>query len=162
MLLTTFYAAQRELIMTTPYFVPDEAMVTALLSAAYRGVDVTIVLPAKVNHVLIQLASHAILDELIEAGVRVAFFTEGLLHTKTVTIDDEIALIGSVNMDMRSFWLNFEVTLFVYDRAFTERLRRLQQAYYPKCEFVDRAAWQQRSFSRRLAENTALLLGPIL
>ena len=110
-LLGAIYAARRELVMTTPYFVPDESLVMALMSAALRGVEVTLVVPARVDSRLARLASQPHKGELLEAGVRIAEFQGGLLHTKSVTVDGELSLFGSLNLDPRSLILNFEITL---------------------------------------------------
>jgi cardiolipin synthase len=129
LLLTTIYAARRELVMTTPYFVPGEAVLTALLSAALRGVEVTLIVPARNDSVLVRYASVAHFDDLLSAGANIALFKGGLLHTKSLTLDGAISVFGSVNRDMRSLWLDFEISLFVYDAAFTRQLGALQQIY---------------------------------
>lgn len=162
MLLTTIYAARSELLITTPYFVPDDAMLTALISASERGVDVTLVLPKRVDSHLVRLASRANFGRLLAAGVRVAEFREGLLHSKTITVDGRLALIGSVNLDMRSFWLNFEITLFAYDVPFVTRLRAVQLGYRERSDLVDASSWEDRPFPVRLLESTVRLLGPVL
>lgn len=161
-LLMTIYAARQELVLTTPYFVPDEALLTALVAAAGRGVDVTIIVPASVDSRLVRLASQAHKGDLIAAGVRVVLFDGGLLHTKSITVDGEFSLFGSLNLDPRSLFLNFEITLCVYDRQYTSELRRMQQAYIDQSEVMDLAEWQSRSGPVRFAENTARLLGPLL
>ena len=161
-LLTAIYAARRELILTSPYFVPDEALLTALISAARRGVEVTVVVPAKVDSVLVRYASQAHKGDLISAGVRVMLFHGGLLHTKSIMVDGEFSLFGSLNLDPRSLYLNFEITLAVYDVEFTQCLRRLQQSYLERSTPMDLAEWESRSGPIRLIENTARLLGPLL
>lgn len=162
LLLTTIYSARRELVLTSPYFVPDSAILAALKSAAQRGVEVTVIVPSKSDSRLVKYASRARYSELARNGVRIMTFSEGLLHAKTITVDREYSLIGSVNLDMRSFWLNFELTLFVYNRNFTERLRALQENYIQRAELLDTPLFAKRSFFSRLKENTALLLGPLL
>jgi cardiolipin synthase len=162
LLLTTIYAARRELILTTPYFVPDNAILAALKSAARRGVSVTVIVPYKNDSKLVHYASNAMYDDLIEAGVKIMLFTEGLLHSKTITIDNDFCLFGSVNLDMRSFWLNFEITLFIYDHKFTSKLRNLQQEYISGAHPVDHDLYQRRSLGQRFKENVALLVGPLL
>jgi cardiolipin synthase len=161
-LLTAIYAARKELVLTTPYFVPDESLNSALLTAAGRGVDVTIVVPARVDSRLVRLASQAYKGDLISAGVRVALFHGGLLHTKSITVDEEFSLVGSLNLDPRSLYLNFEITLAVYDRGFTSELRRLQQSYVDRSEMMDLVKWNSRSRLLRFAENAARLLSPLL
>lgn len=160
--LAAIYAARRELVMTTPYFVPDESVLAGLVSAAHRGVEVTVVLPQRNDHPIVQLASRATFDDLLAEGVRIARFPGGLLHSKTMVIDQEIGFIGSVNMDMRSFWLNFEITLFVYDQTFAAQLRAMQDRYLDRARFVAREQWRRRSAATRFAESTARLFGPVL
>jgi cardiolipin synthase len=160
--LMAIYAARSEIVITTPYFVPGESLLLALVSAAQRGVQVTLVLPAKNDSRLVGLASQAFKGDLIQAGVRVALFDAGLLHTKSISVDGEFSFFGSLNLDPRSFFLNFEITLCVYDREFTEQLRALQQGYIEKSKWMELAAWQDRSLPQRFAENTARLLGPLL
>jgi len=162
LLLTTIYAARRELVLTTPYFVPDNAILAALKSAAQRGVEVTVIVPAKNDSRLVHYASRARYDDLARAGVRIMDFSGGLLHTKTITVDGDFCLFGSVNLDMRSFWLNFEMTLFIYDQDFTAQIRALQQHYLTQASLHDNDAFQTRSFGQRLLENIALLVGPLL
>lgn len=162
LLLTTIYAARRELILTTPYFVPDSAILAALKSAAQRGVEVTVIVPEKNDSRLVHYASRARYEVLTQSGVHIATFAGGLLHTKTITVDGDFCLFGSVNLDMRSFWLNFEMTLFVYDREFTAQVRELQQSYLRMAAPRDLESFQNRPFHERLMENIALLVGPLL
>jgi cardiolipin synthase len=162
LLLSIFYAARRELIVTTPYFVPDDSLLTALISAAHRGVAVTIVLPEKNDSRLVDYASRAVFEDLLDAGVTIAAFRGGLLHTKSVTVDGEFCLFGSVNLDMRSLWLNFEISLLVYNRDVTTQIRELQSGYIGDSDLLDLSGWRQRPFSRRLLENVTHLAAPLL
>ena len=162
LLLTTIYAARKELVLTTPYFIPDEPLLAALKAAAQRGVDVRIIIPAKNDSRLVDYASRAHFEDLVGAGVRILLFTGGLLHSKTITVDRDFALVGSVNLDMRSFWLNFEATLFIYNRDFTGELRQLQRSYEEQSLRLDIATISQRSRIERFKENLALLIGPLL
>lgn len=162
LLLTAIYGARRELVMTTPYFVPDESLLTAIVSAALRGVDVTLIIPAHNDSLMVRYAGAAHLDELMDAGVRIQRFEGGLLHTKSLAIDGALSIFGSVNLDMRSLWLNFEISLFVYDRAFTERLRALQDDYLRSSSALNLTTWRQRPRSRRFVENAFRLFGPLL
>jgi cardiolipin synthase len=161
-LLTAIYSARTELVLSTPYFVPDESILTALLTAALRGVAVTIVVPAKNDSLLVRHASVAHFDELLAAGVRIALFEGGLLHTKSLTIDGELSLFGSVNLDMRSLWLNFEISLLIYDPDFTNKLRSLQASYLQGSRFVESEEWRHRSLRSRVLANTCRLLSPLL
>ena len=162
LLLTAMFEASEELVITTPYFVPDESILTALISAATRGVAVTLIVPERNDSVLVRYASAAHLDELMVAGVRVARFRDGLLHTKSITVDGAFSVFGSVNLDMRSFWLNFEISLFVYDTEFTTRLRALQQCYLERSKDLDLDTWRKRSRRQRLAEDALRLASPLL
>ncbi len=161
-LVAAVYAAQRELILTTPYFVPNEALMTALETAARRGVAVTLILPARVDSFLVRYATGAFQHDLLDAGIRVARFKGGLLHTKSVSIDGEISLFGSLNLDERSFYLNFEITLAVYDRAFTSELRKLQHQYLADCSDLTDTDLAKRRYHERFIENLARLFGPVL
>lgn len=162
LLLAAIYSARRELVMTTPYFVPDDSILTALLSAALRDVAVTLIVPARNDSVLVRYASVAHFDDLLAAGATIARFRGGLLHTKSLTVDGETSVFGSVNLDMRSLWLNFEISLFVYDRGFTRRLAALQATYLRDSDRLELAAWRRRPAARRFAENALRLLGPLL
>lgn len=161
-MLALIYAADRELIITTPYFVPDEATRTALCIAARRGVRTTIVVPASPDARLVAAASRAFFQELLDAGVRIRQFNKGLLHAKTITIDGEYAVITSVNMDMRSFFLNFESTVVVYDRRFAEELRRVQHDYMVSAPEVSSGEWSHRPRLHQFVDNLAQLAAPLL
>ena len=161
-LVTAIYSAQRELVLTTPYFVPSEALRMALESAARRGVKVILIVPAKVDSLLVRYASQAFQGDLLRAGVRIARFRGGLLHTKSVTVDGRMSLFGSLNLDPRSFRLNFEISLAIYDRQFTAQLRALQQQYLDQSELINLDLWHDRRYRQRIAENVARLFGPLL
>ena len=154
--------ACRRIVLTTPYFVPDPALALALQNAAMRGVEVIIILPAVNDSKLVTYASRAFFDELLAAGAQVLQFEGGLLHTKSVTIDDSFALFGTVNLDMRSLHLNFELMLVVYDSGFNAALLALQRSYARNARALDPAAWQARPARERLLEGVASLVAPIL
>jgi cardiolipin synthase len=162
LLLTTIYAARRELVMTTPYFIPDEPLLAALKAAAQRGVNVKIIIPQKNDSLLVKYASRARYQELADSGVQIFLFHGGLLHSKTITVDRDFSLFGSVNLDMRSFWLNFETTLFVYCKLFTEELFALQQEYLNQSILLDIDLFAQRGTFEKFKENTVLLVSPLL
>ena len=161
-LLTAVYAAREELILTTPYFLPSEALSLALIAAARRGVKVVLIVPRRIDSKLVRYASAAFKGELLEAGVKIALFNDGLLHTKSITVDGLYCLFGSVNLDPRSFRLNFEILLAMYDRKFTEELRELQQHYLDHSELMDLETFRQRPRLQQAAENVARLAGPLL
>ena len=111
---------------------------------------------------MVRYASQAYYPMLLKAGVKIALFKEGLLHAKTMTIDDKLSLFGTVNMDMRSFFLNLEVSLAIYDEAITQMILQQQQAYLAKSEYVTVKAWKMRSKWWSLVENSVRLVGPLL
>jgi cardiolipin synthase len=162
LLLMSIYSAQREIVMTTPYFVPDEAVSTALLTAAEGGVKVTVIMPQHNDSRLVHYTCRSYFDDMLAAGIRIFGFKGGLLHTKSVVIDRHVALFGSVNLDVRSFWLDFEVTLGVYDPDFAKRLSALHDKYIEKSTLVNLPTWRQRSGRERFVENLARLASPLL
>jgi cardiolipin synthase A/B len=162
MLLMMLYAARRRVVVTTPYFVPDEAMLRALRSAAARGVDVTLIVPAKVDSLLVRHASRSYYEDLMAVGAHIQCYGGGLLHTKSVVVDERITMFGTANLDMRSLWLNYEVSLFVYDAAFGTSIHALQEQYLRKCTPIDPAAWRRRPLPGRLVDNLARLFSPLL
>lgn len=161
-LLMSLYSAREEIVMSTPYFVPDEAVTTALLTAAGRGIRVTIILPARNDSRLVHYTSRSYFEEMLAAGIRIFAYTGGLLHTKSVVIDREVALFGSVNLDFRSFWLDFEVTLGVYEPEFAQELLALQEVYIRNSRPVEEETWKGRSGRERFMENLARLSSPLL
>jgi cardiolipin synthase len=156
------YTARRELLITTPYYVPDESMQNALCAAAYRGVETTIVLPARNDSWIVAAASRSYYADLLAAGVKVYEYGGGLLHAKSLTLDGEVTLIGSANMDRRSFDLNYENNVLSCDAALTAAVRQRQQQYLSRARPVaahEVAAWPM---TRRLWNNTIAMLGPLL
>lgn len=162
LLLMTVYSARKQLVLTTPYFIPDESLMTALTSAAQRGVEVTIVVPGEVDSFLVRHASRSYFGDLLAAGVRIFCFRDGLLHSKTVTVDGDFSLVGTVNLDMRSFRLNFEVTLFVYGQDFCGQLEALQLAYVSRSAPLESEPWWKRSWAVRLFDDGIRLFSPVL
>lgn len=162
MILGLIYSARHELVLTTPYLVPDEPMILALRAAAGRGVQVTLIVPEKVDSFLTRYASRSYYDDLLEAGVVIQLYRAGLLHTKSISVDGTMSMFGTVNLDMRSLWLNYEVALFVYDRAFAGALHAVQKSYVDRSRQLDPAAWATRPFRERLIENTLRLFSPLL
>ena len=161
-LLTAIYESEEEIIITTPYFVPDDALFSALISAAKRGVNVHLLLPKTTDSRLARFASRSYYQSLLEANAQIHLFNGGLLHTKCVLVDKSTVLFGSVNMDMRSVWLNMELTLVIYDRYFAEKIGRMIDGYKQKSMVLELKRWKKRSFIRRLGEGLAQLVSPLL
>lgn len=162
-LLFAAVAAARESIrIATPYFVPDEGMRTALLHAAYRGVKIMLVLPTRSDNPLVLYAGRSFYPELLDAGVEIYEFDAGMLHSKIVTIDDRCGILGSANMDVRSFRFNFEVTALVYDTGVTRELSAEIDRHIARSKRVlQRDVWR-RPLSTQLLEGAARLFSPLL
>lgn len=161
-LLQAIYSAARRVDIVTPYFVPGEALEQALIIAARRGVQVNLILPARVDSFLARHAGHSYFDQLMAAGVHIYQFERGLLHTKCVIIDHQLAFFGTVNMDLRSLWLNFEMTLIIYDKPTARRLAHIVDTYRSAAKRLDRHQWQARSRFARLLENVTHLFSPLI
>jgi cardiolipin synthase A/B len=156
------YSARRELVVTTPYYVPDDSMQAALCASARRGVATTIVFPARNDSWVVAAASRSYYADLLAAGVRIYEYPGGLLHTKSLTLDGEVTLIGSANMDRRSFDLNYENNILFCDPALTEDVRRRQEEYLAESLPVSAEAVNGWSWQRRLWNNAVAMLGPVL
>jgi cardiolipin synthase len=156
------YAARKELLITTPYYVPDEAMQAALCASGRRGVETTLIVPAKNDSWIVKAASHSYYQDLLESGVRIFEFEGGLLHSKSLTIDGELALIGSANLDRRSFELNYENNILFHDTKLTDSIRERQLTYRWQSVEVTIDSVRSWSVQRRLINNTIAMLGPVL
>ena len=159
---TLMYTARRELVITTPYYVPDEAMQSALCASARRGVATPIIFPARNDSWIVGAASRSYYADLLAAGVRIYEYEGGLLHTKSLTLDGEVTLIGSANMDRRSFELNYENNILLCDPTLTAEMRRRQDAYLACSHPVTFETVAQWPLTRRLWNNTIAMLGPVL
>ena len=155
-------AAEDELIITTPYFVPDVATAAAIRSAALRGVHTRLVVPARNDSRIVALASRGHYATLLDAGVEIHEFNGGLLHAKTMTVDRQLFMVGSANLDRRSLELNFEISMLGWDNVFASQLRFLQIQYIEQSSGITSNMWAKRSVMRRLANNAAGLLSPLL
>jgi cardiolipin synthase len=163
-LVSALYAARRHAFITTPYLIPDETLLTALRTAVLRGVDVRLLVPVRGDSRLVTAAARSYHGELLDAGVRLYEYGPPMLHAKTAVIDDWYALIGSCNLDPRSFKLNFEVAAAVYDPA---RARTLTEWFSEDLagarELTARAlAERERNPARRLLVSAARIASPLL
>ncbi|MXP56191.1 cardiolipin synthase [Pantoea sp. Mhis] len=161
-LLTAIYSAREQLIMTTPYFVPSDDLLYAICIAAQRGVEVNIILPLYNDSILVDWASRAFFSELLEAGVKIYQFENGLLHTKSVLVDKQLSLVGTVNLDMRSLWLNFEITLVVDGSDFGNELACIQNNYISNSRLLDITYWENRAWWKRVIERLSYFFSPFL
>ncbi len=156
------HSARTELVITTPYFVPDEQLLFALLSAARRGVRVVLVLPERNDSRVVAAASRSLYRPLLEAGVELNEYRRGLLHAKTMVADGTIALIGSANLDRRSFELNFENNILLHDPAFATQIRARQDEWLADCRLVTVQEIDRDGLVKRLWQNILSMLGPLL
>ncbi len=159
---TLIYTARRKLIISTPYYVPVEPMQAALCACARRGVDTTIIFPARNDSWIVGAASRSYYEDLLAAGVHVYEYVGGLLHTKSLTIDGEVTLIGSANMDRRSFELNYENNILFYDKSLTSTIIDRQKSYIAKSDYISSEMVVGWTWRRRLWNNTIAMLGPVL
>lgn len=157
---TAIGQAQRRLWVTTPYFVPDEAVLTALVAAGLRRVDVRLVIPARGDSKLVDLAARSYLPELLSAGVRVYEYGPRFIHAKTMVVDDDVAIVGTANLDNRSFRLNFELVAVVYGAVVNAPLAAAFEADLRSCRELSRRA--REPFFTRLGQAGARLLSPLL
>ncbi|MFN6208213.1 MAG: cardiolipin synthase [Planctomycetota bacterium] len=154
--------ARQRVVVTTPYFIPDESLQHALQTAAMRGVEVHLVVSEVEDQFLVGQAQQSYYEELLETGVRIHLFQGEFLHAKHLSIDEEVCLIGSSNMDIRSFVLNAEISLLAYDRQLTEDLINQQKRYFSRSRELQLSAWRRRSYLRQLSQNVCRLLSPLL
>ncbi len=156
------HAARDELVITTPYFVPDDPLLYAILSAARRGVRTVLVLPARNDSRIVAAASRSHYGDLLKAGVELREYQCGLLHAKTMVVDGSVGLIGSANLDRRSFELNFENNILFYDVDFASRIWDRQDEFIADSNIVTAQMVADTSMLRRLLQNTLSMFGPLL
>ncbi|HZI82774.1 MAG TPA: cardiolipin synthase [Casimicrobiaceae bacterium] len=162
LIVSLIHAANLRVFITMPYLVPDDALLQALQTAALRGVDVTLVVPLQIDQYLVGYGQRSYYEELMEAGVRICRYGKRFLHAKCVTIDDTIAWIGSSNLDIRSFALNAEIVVLIYDTGVYNRIAVEQERYLRDGEMLELDAWRGRNPVVKVAENLARLLSPLL
>ena len=155
------YGAEREAVISTPYFVPDPPLMEALISCARRGVETILILPARNDSAAVGAMSRATYAELVEAGVKIFEFLGGLLHAKTLVADGEAALIGSANMDRRSLELNFENNILLYCPDTAAAIRDRQHTYLSNAREVSRDDMRNRPVRRILWQNLLTIFSPI-
>ncbi|NLX56588.1 MAG: cardiolipin synthase [Planctomycetaceae bacterium] len=162
LVVSAIYDALRRVIITTPYFVPDEPLLQAIQAAAWRGVQVDLIVPQRCDQIIVGAAARAYYEDVLEAGANVYLHTQGLLHSKTMTVDESLALIGSSNFDIRSFAINFELNMLLYGADVTCALRDQQLRYLRDSIKLDAREWRQRPSWRVLLDNMARLMSPLL
>jgi cardiolipin synthase len=162
LMVALLYAAEKRVVITTPYFVPDEIFLQALRAATLRGVEVHLVLSKHSNQRLTNLAQCSYYEDLLEAGIIIHLYQPHFLHAKHLSIDDHIAFIGSTNIDIRSFALNAEINILIYDTNVVAKLREIQERYFANSEVISQEQWQKRRLSVRTVQNIARLADSLL
>lgn len=132
------------------------------MSAAYRGVKITLIVPSRADSRAVTWAARRYFDDMLAAGVNILLFSGGLLHTKSISVDDEYAVFGTVNFDNRSIHLNFEMMLLIFDTGFIQDIKKLHDSYADQCSRLDPDAWRHRPLSERLKEGACYLISPLL
>ncbi|WP_430387404.1 cardiolipin synthase [Dyella sp. 20L07] len=156
------HAARRRLWITTPYFVPDLAVMAALRLAVFRGVDVRVLIPSRPDHRTVFLASGLYAHDAVRAGIRVFRYQPGFLHQKILLVDDDTASVGSMNLDNRSFRLNFEIGALSVDRNFAAQVEAMLQEDFSHAHEVTEAEYLKAPYLKRLAMHVARLFDPVL
>jgi cardiolipin synthase A/B len=159
---TAVTSAKERVLLTTPYFVPDQAMIVALETAAMRGVDVRLLLPRKSDMRLVEKAGRSYYDELLANGVKIYEYRSGILHAKSMVVDERWATVGSANMDVRSFQLNFEVNAAIYGPAFANQLASLFERDLKEAQQITLEDIERKTLTERMAESLARVLSPVL
>ncbi|VFP84383.1 Cardiolipin synthase A [Candidatus Erwinia haradaeae] len=161
-ILIAVFSARKKIIITTPYLIPSDDLLHAICIASYRGVDVNIIIPRHNDSFLVRWASRAFFSELLEAGVKIYQFEGGLLHSKSILIDGQLSLVGTVNLDMRSLWLNFEITIVIDNHEFGNELACIQNQYIAQSCLIDAHSWLQRAYWKRIVERLFYFFSPLL
>lgn len=161
-LLEAINMAKEEILITTPYFIPGESIINALRIAALGGVTVKLLVPGKCDSRFVNAASKANYNPLLQAGVEIYLYNKGFVHAKTLVTDSKLSIIGTANMDHRSFELNFEVNAVIYDEPFAKELRRVFAEDLKYATKLDPKRWYERSLLTQFPERVARLLSPTL
>lgn len=161
-LIRAIQLAKKRVLITTPYFIPGETVLNTIIIAALSGIDVKLIVPKNSDSRFVNAAAFSYLGDLLKAGVKVYLYERGFIHAKTMVIDDSISIIGTANMDTRSFDLNFEVNAVVYDEAFSLELKKDFELDLMDCQELTMLQWDSRSNLQYLGDKTARLLSPLL
>jgi cardiolipin synthase len=148
--------------LQTAYFMPNESFMLALKGAALSGADVRLMIPEKCDNTVAGYASMSYMDDLLKVGVMVYLYKDGFIHSKTIVCDDYLSSVGSVNLDFRSFFYNFEVTAFVYDRDVAQDLKNFFLEDIKHCRQLMLSDYNKRSIKQRALESCARLLSPLM
>lgn len=156
------YNAAEEIVITTPYFIPNDAMISAIKAATLGGVQVRLITPERSDHRLVGLAQQSYYSELMAAGLEIYLYGPEFLHAKHFRVDHEVSIVGTSNMDVRSFELNAEIDLISFDAGFAEELRQIEHQLLESCDRLDLETWTRRSLPSKVAQNTARLMADLI
>jgi cardiolipin synthase len=162
LIVSALHAARRRVIITTPYLIPDEGLIEALEVAALGGAKVQLVVPEQVDQFFVGNAARSYYEQLMELGVELFLYQPGILHSKTMTVDNDIAFIGTSNFDIRSFALNFELNMIIYHGEALWSLRALQESYMEKSRRLSLEVWRERSLAAETIQGITKLFSPLL
>jgi cardiolipin synthase A/B len=154
--------AKKYVYLQTPYFLPNESLLTAMQTVALSGVDVRLMVPANTDTLVALKGMQSYFTEIMEAGVKIYVYRSGFMHAKTIVADDVVSTVGSTNLDYRSFELNFEVNAFIYDKEFARLMKQTFLQDQEKCELVSLNAWLSRPRYKRWIESVCRMFGPQL
>ena len=154
--------AKKRIYIQTPYFIPDESILAALLIAVHSGIEVNIMIPCKPDHPFVYWATYSYVGELVLAGANCYTYQNGFLHAKGMIVDEEICCYGTANMDIRSFALNFEVNAVIYSRRTAARMAEIFKEDVTKCKRITREEYSKRGLWLRFREQFCRLLSPLL
>ena len=160
--LRMIHMAEKNIYIQTPYFIPDDDIRDALIIAARAGIDVRIMIPCKPDHMFVYWATYAYMGEMLEAGARCYTYENGFLHSKCVCVDGLVSCVGTANMDIRSFSLNFEVNAVIYSAKTAKKLEEAYEKDILKCRQITRNMYRQRSMFIRVREQFCRLFSPLL
>ena len=162
MAVNLIYSATRRVVVTTPYFIPSQSLQDAMETAVHRGAEVHLIVDDRIDQFFVGNAQRSYYESLLLAGVRIYAYREGFLHTKSVSIDGQMAWIGSCNLDMRSFELNEEVVALFFDQDIATQLVAIEEGYMRASQQITLDQWRRRPFAQELVQNLTRLVSPLL
>jgi cardiolipin synthase len=161
-ILAAINQAKLKIWIMTPYFIPTDQIITALQIAASNGIDIKMILPGKSDSHIVKHASLSYVKPLLRSGIKVYFYDKGFAHAKTMSFDNQVAIVGTANMDTRSFYINFEIAAVIYDEKLCAELDESFVNDLKDSREISYVEWSKRSFYNRLLDSICRLLTPLL
>ena len=161
-ILSSIYQAEEQILITNPYFIPSEPILIALEMAASRGVDVQMLLPGKSDSFIVKRASETYFEPLLESGVKIHLYQRGFVHAKTLVVDEQLSIVGTVNLDNRSFYINFEIAAVTYEEELAKELNDQFKEDLKYCKTLTLEEWYLRSWTNRMVSSACRLFSPLL